>query len=400
MAITAKRMTGLHVERAAQKVGRHGMGDGLMMQVRAPGRASWVWRFQRAGRRRDMGLGTWPEVSLVMARERLFAAKRALAEGRDPLAERQAVARHADASFDAMAAAYIEAHAAGWKAKAYAAWRMTLKTYASPVIGAKNCRAIVTDDILSVLSPLWTTKNATAVKLRRRLEAVLDFAKARGFSEGDNPARWRGHLALTLPAPSRVHRTTHRAAVPHAELPKVMANLARAEGVAALAVRFAALTAQRATATSHAGWRDINLKAGVWTVPVEHAKTGRALAVPLSPQAITVLKEAARHRQPSSLVFPGAVQDRPISLTALVKALRLAGGGAGTTHGLRSGFKTWAGEAGESRELAEHALGHVVGGAVERAYVRSDFLDQRRGLMARWGVFLAAHRSVRKKRRR
>ena len=161
---------------------------------------------------------------------------------------------------------------------------------------------------------------------------MLDFAKARGFSEGDNPARWRGHLALTLPAPSRVHRTTHRAAVPHAELPKVMANLARTDGVAALAVRFAALTAQRATATSHARWRDIDQKAGVWTVPVEHAKTGRALAVPLS-------QPEPRRRPASPAQQPGVSWRRaglPISLPTLV---RRCGSpvGSGTTHGLRSG---------------------------------------------------------------
>jgi integrase len=206
--------------------------------------------------------------------------------------------------------------------------------------------------------------------------------------DGENVARWRGHLVLMLPKPARVHTTTHRAAVPHQKLPAVIAKLAKARGISALAVRFAALTAQRATAVSHATWVEIDLRTATWTVPVARSKTGRALRIALSPQAKAVLREVAEHRQPNGLIFPGQVQDRPVSLTALVKTLRLAGGGDGTTHGLRAAFKTWAASTGESRELTEHALGHVVGSAVERAYVRSDFLDERRPMMARWGKYL------------
>jgi integrase len=400
MAITAKRMTGLHIERAAQKPGRHGVGDGLMLQVRAPGKASWLWRFQFDGRRRDMGFGPWPEVPLTKARERLFAAKQVLAEGRDPLAVRATVSRPTDAPFDEMAAAYIESHRAGWKAKADAAWRATLGTYASPVIGTLACRDVTTDHVLSILKPIWSVKNATAVKLRRRIEAVLDFAKARGMRDGENVARWRGHLVLMLPKPARVHTTTHRAAVPHQKLPAVIAKLAKARGISALAVRFAALTAQRATAVSHATWAEIDLRTATWTVPVARSKTGRALRIALSPQAKAVLREAAQHRQPNGLVFPGQVQDRPVSLTALVKTLRLAGGGDGTTHGLRAAFKTWAASTGESREFTEHALGHVVGSVVERSYVLSDFLDERRDLMARWGAFVCGHGKAATKGRR
>ena len=277
MAITAKRMTGLHIERAAQKPGRHGVGDGLMLQVRAPGKASWLWRFQFDGRRRDMGLGPWPEVPLTKARERLFAAKQVLAEGRDPLAVRATVSRPTDAPFDEMAAAYIDSHRPGWKAKADAAWRATLGTYASPVIGMLACRDVTTDHVLSILKPIWSVKNATAVKLRRRIEAVLDFAKARGMRDGENVARWRGHLVLMLPKPARVHTTTHRAAVPHQKLPAVISKLAKARGISALAVRFAALTAQRATAVSHATWAEIDLRTATWTVPVKAANKLKAL---------------------------------------------------------------------------------------------------------------------------
>ena len=400
MAITAKRMTGLHIERAAQKPGRHGVGDGLMLQVRAPGKASWLWRFQFDGRRRDMGLGPWPEVPLTKARERLFAAKQMLAEGRDPLAVRATISRPTDAPFDEMAAAYIDSHRPGWKAKADAAWRATLGTYASPAIGTLACRDVTTDHVLSILKPIWSVKNATAVKLRRRIEAVLDFAKARGMRDGENVARWRGHLVLMLPKPARVHTTTHRAAVPHQKLPAVISKLAKARGISALAVRFAALTAQRATAVSHATWAEIDLRTATWTVPVARSKTGRALRIALSPQAKAVLREAAQHRQPNGLVFPGQVQDRPVSLTALVKTLRLAGGGDGTTHGLRAAFKTWAASTGESREFTEHALGHVVGSVVERSYVLSDFLDERRDLMARWGAFVCGHGKAATKARR
>ncbi|MEI6202569.1 MAG: site-specific integrase, partial [Enhydrobacter sp.] len=313
---------------------------------------------------------------------------------------RAAAVRPSDATFDSMAADYIEAHKAGWKAKADAAWRATLGTYASPEIGTLSCRAVTTENILSILRPLWATKNATAVKLRRRIEAVLDFAKARGMREGENVARWKGHLSLTLPKPGRVHSTTHRAAVPHQKLPEVIAKLGETRGISALAVRFAAFTAQRATAVSHAMWAEIDLDNSTWTVPVSRSKTGRELSVALSPQAKAVLREAAQHRQPNGLIFPGQVKDRPVSLTALVKTLRQAGGGDGTTHGLRSAFKTWAAGAGESRELTEHALGHIVGSAVERAYVRSDFLDERRGLMERWGAFASGSDTKKKSGRR
>lgn len=395
MAVAPRRMTGTHVENLARTPGRHTLGDGLLMQVRAstrpgtPPRAQFLFRYQLRGARRELGLGPVGPVTLAEAKERLFEARRLLARGIDPVAQRHAEAQEVEASangtFDAIAADYIESHKAGWKKKADQAWRTTLSAYASPVIGTTQCRDVTTDDILAILRPIWTEKNATAVKLARRLAVLFDYAKAKGVGGTSNPAVWRSNLALRLPKPALVHTVEHRAAVPHKELRKVMGKLKSAQGMAAKAVRFAALTAQRATATTNASWSDIDLATKTWTIPAEFSKTRRPLRVALSPQAIEVLKEVEPLREQSDLVFPGGRVGRPLSLTALVKALREAGGGDGTTHGLRSAFRSWASETGQNREAAEHALGHLVGSAVERAYQRSDLLELRRPLMAKWG---------------
>lgn len=399
MAVAPRRMTGVHVEKLARTPGRHTLGDGLLMQVRAstrPGqspRAQFLFRFQLRGTRRELGLGPVGPVTLAEARERLFEARRLIARGVDPVAQRHAEAQEAESSvngtFDAVAAAYIEDNKVGWKAKADQAWRMTLASYASPVIGSTQCRDVTPDDIVAILRPIWTEKNATAVKLARRLAVLFDYAKAKGVGGDSNPAQWRSNLALRLPKPSQVHTVEHRAAIPHEELRKVMGKLKNAQGMAAKAVRFAALTAQRATATTNASWSDIDLATKTWTIPSQFSKTRRPLRVALSPQAIEVLKEVEPLREQSELVFPGGRVGRPLSLTALMKALREAGGGDATTHGLRASFKSWASEMGENREAAEHALGHLVGSAVERAYQRSDLLDLRRPLMAKWGKHIA-----------
>jgi integrase len=376
--------------------GRYPLGDGLILQVRAPGKASFLLRYQRAGRRREMGLGVWPAVSFAAAREQAFAAQKLLAQGKDPLDAR--AAERPNVTFDEVVAEYLAAHVAGWKGKAQQAWRMTLQRYVSPVLGTKLTSEIGTDDVLKVLRPIWNTKTPTAVKLQRRIAAVLDYARSRKMCDGENVARWKGHLDHSLPAPGRVHRVEHQASVPYESLPTVMRRLEKSTGAAALAVRFAALTAARATAVTHAKWNEIDLRTAVWTIPQERAKDHPALRVPLSKSALAVLTEARRTAGSSGLVFPGWVDGKPLSLTSLVKALRAAGGGDGTTHGLRSSFRTWAGEKEHSRELAEMALGHVVGSKVERSYRHTDLLEARRKLMAAWADWLARPSSLAKPR--
>jgi integrase len=228
---------------------------------------------------------------------------------------------------------------------------------------------------------------------------LLAFARARGWRDAtENPARWRDHLSLALPKPAAIHREKHQASVPFEKLPAVMGRLASNAGTAALCARFVALTGCRATAGAHARWDEIDLNAKVWTIPLERTKAGPALRVPLSKQALAVLNAAAKKRTSSGLVFAGQRDGKPLSLTSLSKALRRAGGGDATTHGLRSSFKSWTIERELSRELAEMALGHVVGNDVERAYQRGDALEPRRKLMQTWGDYLGGAKGTRKRR--
>jgi integrase len=381
------RITSSSIDRMAAVPGRYPLGDGLILQVRAPGKASFLLRYQRAGRRREMGLGVWPAVPFSAAREQAFAAQKILAQGKDPLDAR--AAERPSVTFDEVVADYLVAHAVGWKGKAQQAWRMTLQRYASPLFGSKLISEIGTDDVLRVLRPIWDAKTPTAVKLQRRIAAVLDYARSRKLYDGENVARWKGHLDHSLPAPGRVHRVEHQASVPYEALPAVMHRLEHSRGAAALAVRFAALTAARATAVTQARWSEINLKTEVWTIPPERMKDNPILRVPLSKAAIKVLTEGKQYNSATGLVFPGWVNGKPLSLTSLVKALRAAGGGAATTHGLRSSFRTWASEKEHSRELAEMSLGHVIGSKVERSYRHTDLLEPRRKLMAAWAEWLA-----------
>jgi len=369
----------------------------MVFIVRAPGKAAWSFRYQLKGRRREMGLGPHPFVTLSDAREKALAHLKLIAHGRDPLVERAATENKPGATFDEVSAKFIANKQAGWKAKADLAWRNTLATYASPKIGATDVREITREDIRTILLPIWSKKTPTAVKLRRRIEAVLNFAKAEGLREGDNPAAWKGNLEVGMPSPSSVHDVVHHAAVAYEALPKVFEALGKAQGVAAMAVRFVALTACRASEAIGATWDEIDLAKAVWSIPKERTKMGKAHHIPLSKPALAVLKEAAAIRR-SALVFPGYVRNRPLSLAALVRALRQAGGGGATTHGLRTSFRTWCADNGVSREIAEMALAHAIGSAVEQSYQRSKLLELRRNVMAGWAAYLCKAKKARTER--
>lgn len=396
MTARPARITGIFLDRCSRTPGRHSFGDGLVMQTRAssregePPRASWTFRFQLRGRRRDLGLGPAGIVTLNEARERLLAARRLIERGIDPIDHRRAEEREVESStnetFEVVAAEYISMQSPRWAKKADQAWRGTLAAYAFPTLGKKRCRDITTNDVLAILRPLWEDKKvATGIKLARRIAAVLDFARVKGLTDSFNPAQWRNHLDKALARPSTVRPVKHHAAVPHAQLNKIMNRLAKGDGMASLCLRFIALTASRATAATHARWDDIDLVQKIWTIPAAFSKIGKPVRIALSPQAVAVLKDAAQRRDTSGLVFPGWRHGRPLSLAGLVKALRVAGGDDATSHGLRASFSSWAAETGQNREAAEHALGHVVGSAVQRAYQRSDLLELRRPLMAAWG---------------
>jgi integrase len=332
-------------------------------------------------------------VGLAAARDKVLEHRRTLHAGRDPLVE-QRRRQPAAATFDALRDEYIDAYKPGWRnPKSSGQWMASLMTYASPFIGPRQVDEIAVDDVLAVLRPIWNTKTETARRVRGRIEAILDYAKARGLREGENPARWKGGLDHLLPAAGKIRAVKHHEAVPVEALPAVVRKLEKMPGVPALAVRFIILTACRASEAVGdnravgATWEQINLKRAIWTLPASRMKSNREHRIPLSSQALVVLTKAKTLRQ-DERVFPGLANDRPLSLTSLMNALRRTGAGRATIHGMRATFRIWAAEeASAPRELAEAALSHMVGDATERAYARSDLIERRRELMQSWGDF-------------
>lgn len=392
-----KKLTAIQVERL-RDAGRHACGSGLYLQVTSAGSRSWLFRYERHGRAREMGLGAYPVIGLAAARDAVLEHRRTLHAGRDPLDERRR--QPAAATFDAIRAEYIDAHKSAWRnPKTEAQWTTSLETYASSFIGARQANEITVSDVLAVLKPIWATKTETARRVRGRIEAILDYAKARGAREGENSARWKGGLDHLLPAASKVRKVKHHEAVPVDAIPQVVRELEKLPGVAARAVHFILLTACRASEAVGdkravgATWTQIDLKRAIWTRPSSRMKAEREHRVPLSKQALGILKEAANLRQ-DERVFPGLVKDRPLSLTTLMSTLRRAGAGAATVHGLRASFRVWADERAHApREVAEAALAHLVGDSTEQAYARSDLLDRRRELMQAWADFACGTRT-------
>jgi integrase len=385
------------------KPGRYGDGAGLYLLVRGPESRFWLFRYVRAGKMREMGLGAAggpAAVSLADSRVKARRLHDLVREGRDPLDERDA-ARAAEAAaaqeekiravtFRQVADAYIAAHEASWRnAKHRQQWSNTLNTYAHPVMGDLPVANVDTGLVMSVLEPIWHTKPETASRLRGRIEAVLDYAKARGWRESENPARWRGHVANMLPNRTNVQPVEHHAALPWREIGAFMATLADQEGLGALALRFTILTAARTSEAIDARWPEIDMTAGVWTVPASRMKAGREHRVPLSDAALAVLNAVAPLRDDarSGWVFPGARSGRPLSNMVFLMLLRRMGLGDLTAHGFRSSFRDWAAETGQPEDVAEAALAHALGSKVQAAYQRGDLLERRRKLMGAWASF-------------
>lgn len=373
--------------RAIKKDGRFSDGGGLYF-VRRGGSTTWHLRWMRAGNAREMSLGAYPIMTLAEARDAALEARRAVAKGHDPIASRKVMSGR---DFVSVAADFIASHRAGWRNPKHGdQWHNTLRDYAFPIIGAKSVAEVSTDDLLAILRPIWETKTETASRVRGRVEAILDFARARGWREGENPARWRGHLDHLLPARSKVAKVEHHPALPHADLPPVMARLAQSNGVAALCLRFDILTAARSAEARGARWSEIDLAARTWNVPGSRMKGGRPHRVPLSDAALEILA-AARPMQtePDGLIFPGGKIGRPLSDVALTKALKTAGGEAGSVHGMRSTFRDWASDVANYPDaVAEAALAHTNKNKVEAAYKRTDHFEQRGRLMAEWATYL------------
>jgi integrase len=378
------------------KPGRYGDGNGLYLQISHWQTKSWCLRYQLGGRSRDMGLGAVSDVTLAEARDKARAARRMLIDGDDPIDARQAKKQAIAAelakrvTFREAAQKYIESHKAGWRNEKHAAqWTATLSTYAYPVIGSLNVAAVDTAHITKILEPIWATKTDTASRVRGRIENVLDWARARHYRSGENPARWKGHMENLLPAKSKVRKVRHQPALPFGQMGGFIEDLQLRKGVSARALEFTILTAARTGEAINATWDEIDLKAGTWTVPAERMKAGREHRVPLSSKALALLKGLPKEKG-SKFVFPGAKARLPISNMAMLELLRDMTDGELTVHGFRSSFRDWAGEATNyPRELAEAALGHVLGDQAEQAYRRGDALEKRRKLMEAWTRYCA-----------
>ncbi|BDG74070.1 tyrosine-type recombinase/integrase [Roseomonas fluvialis] len=397
---------------AAGQPGAHADGGNLYLRVAGRNAGKWTLRYAIGGKSREMGLGPYDAdgkagLTLAQAREAAEEPRAILRAGLDPMAERdrkateakaeaERLAAHAQAKarvFRDVAAEYIAAHSPGWRnAKHRAQWTATLTTYAYPTIGGQPVDEIATDDVLRCLQPIWTAKPETAKRVRGRIEAVIDYATARGWRETVNPARWRGHLANLLPARSKVRRVQHHAALPWQEIGAFMVDLRKRPGTAARALEFCILTATRTGETLGARWSEIDMGAAVWTIPAERMKAGREHRVPLPGAALAVLAEMAPlcPEEGDGFVFPGAVETRGLSSMAMLMLLRRMGRGDLTTHGFRSAFRDWTEEATSTpHAVAEAALAHTIGDKVEAAYRRGDLFAKRARLMADWADFCA-----------
>jgi integrase len=396
MARAIGKLTALAVERTKPR-GYYGDGGGLFLQVSARGSKSWVFRFKDNGKLREMGLGPTHTVTLAEAREKARGCRNLRLQGVDPIESRRAErakARLAAAkamTFKACAERYMAAHKAGWRSpKSLAAWEGTLGTYVYPVFGDLPVQAIDTALVMKAIEPVWATKPETASRVRGRIESILDWATARAYRAGENPARWRGHLEKLLPTKTKVRRLEHHAALPYTEVAAFMGTLRGREGIAARALEFAILTAARTGEVIGARWSEINIAERLWNIPAERMKGGREHRVPLSAAALAIVEAMAALRR-GEFVFPGGKSDRPLSNMAFLMLLRRTGRNNVTAHGFRSTFRDWAAERTSfPAEVAEMALAHAVGDEVEAAYRRGDLFQKRRQLAEAWARFCTA----------
>jgi integrase len=367
------------------------------LRIAPSGSKSWIYRFMLAGQAREMGLGSTDDVSLDEARELARECRKLCKQGVDPIEarhRRQVAARLQDArgiTFEECARRYIAAHQAGWKNEKHARqWPQTLKAFAFPVFGSLPVQAVDVTLVMKAIEPVWSGKTETASRVRGRIEAVLDWATARGYRTGENPARWKGHLENLLPKKSKLRRVRHLAALPYNEIGAFMTELRRQEGVAARALEFCILTAMRTDEVLGAPWNEIDLDEAIWSVDAERMKAGREHRLPLSDRAIEILEEMRLLRQ-GELVFPGSRAARPLSHMAMLRVLEAMGRSDLTAHGFRSTFRDWAAESTNfPREVCEQALAHAIANKVEAAYRRGDLFQKRRQLMAAWARHCAA----------
>lgn len=386
----AKELSALTVSRLKDN-GRYPVGgvDGLCLRVAGSSRA-WVLRIMIDTKRCDIGLGSFSDVTLAEAREKARECRKQIRNGINPINERKAKRDSArleaakTKTFAECATAYVDAYQAGWKnEKHIKQWTSTLKTYAFPIIGSLPIASLDTGLVLKVLEPIWYDKTETASRLRGRIESVIDWATVRGYRQGENPARWKGHLEKLLPSRNKIQKVKHHDALPYNEIAGFMIELRKRKGVSVLALEFAILTAGRSGEVRGATWTEIDLKNRIWTIPATRMKAGKEHRVPLSDESLAILKKVPRFVG-NDFVFP-APRGGQLSDMALTSILRRMGCGNLTQHGFRSTFRDWAGETtAYPREVIEHALAHQLKDKAEAAYQRGDLLEKRVRLMSDW----------------
>lgn len=390
MARNSNRLSVKWIESNKREPGYYADGAGLWLQVSKTLTRSWIFRYTRGGKTHDIGLGSYLNVSLELARKKAAEMREALGRGDDPMALR--LAAKADAAsrmtFSECAEKYIEANRAGWKNPKHAdQWTSTLETYAYPTIGKLDVGHIDTPHILKILEPIWTTKNETASRVRGRVERVLAWATTRKLRSGDNPAKWTNHLDTILPPPSKVQKSSHHEALPYKEIGAFMKSVQEQPGIAARALEFTILTVARTNEVIGATWAEIDLAEGVWTIPPERMKAKKEHRIPLSSRALEILRDMEQLRE-SDFVFPGWKAKTGLSNMAMLKLLQRMGRNDLTVHGFRSTFRDWAGETtSHPREVIEHALAHQLKDKAEAAYARGTLFEKRRALMDDWDAF-------------
>ena len=398
MARQIHRLTAI----AAKGEKRHGLysdGGGLYLRVSPAETKSWIFRFALNKKKRDMGLGPYPLISLAEARVEAERCRKLCFMGVDPIEQRDAqkYKQQADAakkqSFKSCAEKYIRSHSAGWKSPKQAPqWESSLFSYAYPHFGELPVQTVDIALVLNALEPIWEEKPETASRVRSRIEAVLDWAKARKLREGENPARWKGNLDALLPARSKVRRIKHFEALPYHDMPEFMARLRTQESDSSFGLELLILTACRTGEVRRAVWSEFDLARKLWAIPAERMKPGREHRVPLSDDALVVLKKL-KIMVRGKYILPGRDPSRSISDMTFLNLLHRMGHKGLTVHGFRSTFRDWVAEKTDYQgEVAEMALSHTVGDKVEAAYRRGDLFNKRVQLMEDWAIYCSAGR--------
>jgi len=357
---------------------------GLHLFVKGNGKKYWIFRFTIAGRRHDRGLGPYPEVPLANAREESVRLRQAIRRGENPLSKTQVASAPRRPTFSAFATEFIQTHAAQWRNRKHVdQWRNTLKDYAFPVIGETPVDQVTTEHMLRILTPIWSAKTETASRVRGRIERILGAATAQQLRDGLNPAQWRGHLEYTLPAPKRLKRVMHYAALPYMRVHEVICSLQEKDCVSALALEFLILTAARTGEVRFAQWSEIH--ADLWVIPADRMKTKKEHRVPLTERCRDILEiSRSVHGQADYLFHRNG---RPLSNVAMANLLNRVAPSY-TVHGFRSTFRDWVAEETEHpRDVAEMALAHKIENPVEASYRRGDLLNRRRRLMNDWAAY-------------